>query len=75
MIEPVLQMLHRLEQDLAASIIATEATGFKPEDLVAYAVAQSNLRGQLGVTQQIVAQIKTMFYGEEAEQDHNDEEE
>ena len=64
MLEAILHKIAMFEQDIAQQILSIEATGFKPEDLIAYTVAQSNLRGQLGAVQQLKTEIKRMAYGE-----------
>lgn len=64
MLEAILHKIAMFERDIAQQILTIEATGFKTEDLVAYTVAQSNLRGQLGAVQQLAEEIKRMAYGD-----------
>lgn len=73
MVEHILNMLARLEHDIANQILDMDITGCESKDLVEYAVIQASLKGQRGVVKQIVQTIKQLAYGqaEDAEADDN----
>lgn len=56
--------IRQFKADLMAAIVSSECKGFSHDDLVQWAVEQSNLRGQLGAVQEIESKLQSLQSGE-----------